>query len=300
MPFRPQATKAAITHGLPPTDDQSALWNGPGGRAWVQLQELLDQILEPFENLLVEVAARWPAVRVLDVGCGTGTTTLAIARRSGATGRCVGIDISEPMLALARQRGERENTNATFIHGDAQTYSFEPKSFDVILSRFGVMFFADAHEAFANLRRAATSEAELSFIAWRSAAENPFMTTAERAAAPLLSDLPIRRPDQPGQFAFADRGGVQALLETSGWSEINIRPLDVECTFREKDLVRYFTHLGPVGRALQGTGEPTRTQIVETVRAAFERYVRGAEIRFTAACWMVRARARREYHTDNV
>jgi len=289
---RTQAKETIITHTHPSFDDQATLWNGPAGRAWVEMQELLDHVFKPFENLLVDAVSSSPATRILDVGCGTGTTTLAIARRSSTKGRCVGVDISEPMLALARERAEREDTPATFIHGDAQTYSFEPMRFDVILSRFGVMFFDDARRAFANLRRAAAGDAELCFIAWRSAAENPFMTTAERAAAPLLPDVPARRPDKPGQFAFADQDRVHALLEDGGWSEINIRPLDVECTLPEKDLVRYLTRLGPVGQVLQKTDEPTRTQIIETVRAAFERYVHGAEVRFTAACWMVHARAR--------
>ena len=146
-----------------------------------------------------------PERRVLDVGCGTGSTTLAVARLLGAKGRCTGIDISEPMIAAARARAEREGTPASFIRADAQTHAFEPASFDMIISRFGVMFFDDSVRAFANLRRAARDDAELRFIAWRSAAENPFMTTAERAAAPLLPNLPARRPDAPGQFAFADR-----------------------------------------------------------------------------------------------
>ena len=283
-------TIIADTHSS--SADQATLWNGAAGRAWAEMQELMDQVLKPFETLLVDAASSWPAGRILDVGCGAGTTTLAIARQSNGKGRCVGVDISEPMLALARERGEREGTSATFIHADAQTYPFEPTSFDAILSRFGVMFFHDASQAFANLRHAAAADAHLFFVAWRSAAENPFMTTAERAAAPLLPDLPAREPDKPGQFSFADQNRVHALLEKSGWFEIDIRPLDVECTLPEKDLVSYLTRLGPVGRILEGTEEPTRTRVVEAVRAALESYVHGAKVRFTAACWVVRARAR--------
>jgi SAM-dependent methyltransferase len=272
-------------------DEQTALWNGVAGRAWVETQELLDQMFKPLEDLLVEAAFAGSGARVLDVGCGTGSTTLAVARRLGAKGRCIGIDISDPMIAAARTRAEREGMPASFIRGNAQTHTFEPASFDLIISRFGVMFFDDFVRAFANLRRAARDDAEFRFVAWRSAGENPFMTAAERAAAPLLPNIPARRPDAPGQFAFADQRRVHRILAESGWDGIDIRPIDVACTLSEKELVRYLTRLGPLGLILHEADDRTRTQVVETVRAAFEPYVHGAEVRFTAACWMVGARA---------
>jgi ubiquinone/menaquinone biosynthesis C-methylase UbiE len=257
----------------------------------VEAQEVLDQMFKPFEDRLVEAVSAGSAGRVLDVGCGTGSTTRAVARLLGAKGRCIGIDISDPMLAAARARTEREGTPASFIHANAQSHSFEPASFDMIISRLGVMFFDDPVRAFANLRRAARDDAEFRFVAWRSAAENPFMTTAERAAAPLLPNLPARRPSAPGQFAFADRRRLYTILEESGWAEIDIRPIDVACTLPEKELVRYLSRLGPVGLILQEADERTRTQVIETVRGAFDPYVHGAAVRFTAACWMVGARA---------
>lgn len=272
-------------------DEQTALWNGHAGRAWVEAQELLDQMLKPFEDLLVEAVSTGSTDRVLDVGCGTGSTTLAVARRLGAGGGCVGIDISEPMITAARQRAEREGSRASFIRANAQTHAFEPAGFDRIISRFGVMFFDDPIQAFANLRRAVQDDAQLRFVAWRGPAENPFMTTAERAAAPLLPKLPARRLDGPGQFAFADPGRVQHILEESGWAGIDIRPLEVECTLPEKELVRYLTQLGPVGLALQELNEQAREQVIDTVRVAFEPYVHGEEVRFATACWVVEARA---------
>jgi SAM-dependent methyltransferase len=272
-------------------DEQTALWNGLAGRAWVEEQELLDRVLEPFEGLLVAADVAGSASQVLDVGCGTGSTTLAVARVLGAKGRCIGIDISDPMIAAARARVERESAPASFVCANAQTHVFEPASFDMIISRFGVMFFDDFVRAFANLRRAAREGAEFRFVAWRSAAENPFMTTAERAAAPLLPSLPARRMDAPGQFALADQRRIYGILEESGWVEIDIRPLDVACGLPEKDLVRYLTRLGPLGLILHEVDERTRTQVIETVRAAFDPYVHGAEVRFTAACWVVNARA---------
>jgi SAM-dependent methyltransferase len=195
------------------------------------------------------------------------------------------------MLAAARTRAERESVRATFVLADAQTHAFEPKSFDAIVSRFGVMFFEDPVRAFENLRSATAKGALLRFIAWRSAGENPFMTTAERAAAPLLPNLPPRRPDEPGQFAFGDRDRVARILSDSGWSEIAVEPIDVPCAIPEPDLMPYLTRLGPVGRVFQEADEQVRAKLVDTLRAAFTPFVHGTEVRFTGACWMVSARS---------
>lgn len=264
--------------------DQHQLWNGSSGRAWVAAQDVLDRMFQPFEDALVEVVATGSGYRVLDVGCGTGSTTLAIAQRLGAAGRCIGIDISAPMITAAQARAATEGSTAAFIRADAQRHAFEPASFDTIVSRFGVMFFDDPVYAFTRLRNAASNGAKLHLFAWRSAAENAFMTTAECAAAPLLPELPVRRPGAPGQR-------VQAILNESGWSEIDVRAADVVCTFPEQDLIQYLGRLGPVGLMLQQTDERTRMQVIETVRTAFEPYVYGNELRFTAACWEIVARA---------
>ena len=271
--------------------EQIALWNDTAGRAWVETQQTLDAVLAPFEDLLVEAVANSNAQRVLDVGCGTGSVALAVARQLGPKGTAVGVDISQPMIALAKQRAERESSPARFLCADAQTFAFDAGSFDMIISRFGVMFFDDSVRAFANLRHAATKGAQLRAIAWRSAADNPFMTTAERAAAPFLPEMPARRPDEPGQFAFADNSRVHSILEKSGWSAIDIQPLDVVCTLPKRELEGYITRLGPLGRVLPQLDEQQRTRIVEAVQAAFTPYVHGTQVRFTAACWTIRARA---------
>jgi ubiquinone/menaquinone biosynthesis C-methylase UbiE len=269
---------------------QTALWNGPAGRAWVDTQELLDEMYKPLEELLVEVVTDGPPGPILDVGCGTGSTTLAVARLRGATHGVVGIDISHAMIAAARARAAREDSAANFLCANAQEHVFTPPRFPTIISRFGVMFFDDPVRAFANLRSAADEGARLQFIAWRSAAENPFMTTAERAAAPLLPTLPDRRPDAPGQFAFARRDRVRDIIEESGWTEIDVQPIDVACAFPASALDRYLTRLGPVGLVLQEADEQTRTRVIEVVRPAFAPYVHGSQVRFSAACWMVSAR----------
>lgn len=272
-------------------DEQHALWNGPAGRAWVETQQVLDAMFEPMEDLLVEAALAAGAQRVLDVGCGTGAVTLAIARRLGAAGHCTGIDISAPMIATARARAERERSPASFVCADAQQHDFAPPAFDTIVSRLGVMFFDDPVRAFANLRSAASDGAALRCLAWRGPAENPFMTTAERAAAPLLPNLPVRRPGAPGQFAFADRARVETILQAGGWTDIDIRPVDVACTLPETALTRYLIRLGPVGVVLEQADDETRERVGQALRAAFEPFVHGDTVRYTAACWMIGARA---------
>jgi len=272
------------------THASSPLWNGHSGHAWVDLQPVLDAMFLPLEHRLVEAVRHESPRRVLDVGCGTGSTTLAIARAMGPQARSTGIDISEPMIAAARARATREGVTADFIQADAQTHAFEPRSIDMIVSRFGVMFFEQPVEAFHNLQRAMQHGGLLDVIAWRSAAENPFMTTAERAAAPLI-ELPARRPDMPGQFALADRDRVARILQESGWLDIDIQPIDVACALPENALVRYYSRLGPVGLALQQADEASRAKVIAAVRPAFDAYIEGNEVRYTAACWIVRARA---------
>lgn len=272
-------------------DEQLKLWNGPAGRAWVDAQDLLDRMFKAIEDHLAEAVQASAAARVLDIGCGTGATTLAAARRLAPEGSATGIDISQPMIEVARARATGEGLPARFICANAQSHAFAPAGFDMVISRFGVMFFADPVVAFANLRRAATDAARLHLVVWRGAAENPFMTTAERAAAPLLPSLPPRRADGPGQFAFADPQRVRHILTQGGWTRIDLRPVDFTCSFPAKGLDRYLTRLGPLGVFLETADAATRAEVVAQVRPAFQPFVAGPEVRFTAACWLVTARA---------
>ena len=260
-------------------EEQRAAWNGHSGKVWVESQKLLDQVLQPFEDAIFEAEL---GPRVLDVGCGTGSATLRAAR----SGTAVGVDISAPMLARARERAEAVHLPATFIEADAGTYEFAAESFDTIISRFGVMFFEDPVKAFQNLRRAGK---RLRAVAWRSAAENEFMTTAERAVGSMLPSLPPRRPNAPGQFAFANHERVIDVLRASGWHDIDVAILDVTCSMPATQIIPYATRLGPVGRILQESDEATRARVTEKLSAAFAHYIEGNEVRFPAAGWMITA-----------
>lgn len=271
---------------------QNQLWNGPAGQAWLGMETLLDRLFEPFEALLVDAVRRHDPRDVLDIGCGTGATTLAIARSLAPEGACTGADLSRIMIDRARQRAaaEPEGVHATFRSGDA-SHLDGAGPFDMATSRFGVMFFDDPAAAFARIRAAMTPGAPLAAIAWRSPGENPFMTCAERAAAPLLPPLPPMRPGAPGQFAFADPEHVRAILSDSGWCDIALSPIDIACAMPEAALTPYLSNLGRIGIALQQADAATRDHVFGIVRAAFDPFVESDTVRFNAACWMIEARA---------
>ncbi|RQO37162.1 SAM-dependent methyltransferase [Herminiimonas sp. KBW02] len=269
--------------------EQTKIWNGDAGRAWVETQQLIEQMFQEIATMLVcDISA---ASQVLDVGCGTGSTSAAASRQLGVQGLCTGIDISQQMINVAQTAVSEQGLTTRFICGDAQRYIFAPASFDLIISRFGVMFFDDPVAAFANLKQAARRHAELRFIAWRSADENPFMTTAERVGSSLLPHMPIRKPDEPGQFAFANKERMTDILQASGWTGVNVAAIDVPCSFAEKDLLLYLSRMGPLGRVLQQEDEQTRSSVIKIVRRAFEPYVHGEQVSFNAACWKVTASA---------
>ncbi|WP_324751237.1 class I SAM-dependent methyltransferase [Sphingomonas sp. LY54] len=268
---------------------QAAHWNARAGRTWAELSDVLDNLFAPFVPLLTGAGRGGP---LLDIGCGAGAVTLAAARQSSRGRRCLGVDISAPLIGAAKARAAQAAlSDVEFVQADAQAYPFAPASFDAIVSRFGVMFFADPVAAFRNLKRAARPRAKLACVAWRSAEENPFMTAAERAAAALLPDWPRRTADGPGQFAFADDARVRRILEDSGWQEIAIRPLDVTCTMKRQDLRTYAQRMGPLGDLLPTLDAAARAEVLGRVDAAFQPFVEGDAVGFTAACWMLTARA---------
>lgn len=273
-----------------PNFEQAARWNAAAGRTWVELQEVLDRLFAPIGAEVVEAGFPGEGGRVLDLGCGAGATSLAMARRLGPGGRCLGVDISQPLTEAATARARAAGlSSADFVSADVQTYPFQPGGFDAAISRFGVMFFDRPTTAFGNIRRALRPNGKLAFAAWRSPAENPFMTTAARAAGPLLPDLPAPDPDAPGQFAFAEADRVRRILVDAGWRDVDIRPLDVDAALPERDLAGVVTRLGPVGDALQSLEERARTSAVDAVLAAFDPFIRDGAARFVMACWRVTA-----------
>jgi SAM-dependent methyltransferase len=268
---------------------QAEAWNGYEGRHWAEHQARYDAVNSGFNDAVL--AAVRPGDRILDIGCGNGQLTRFAARRS-SDGHAVGVDLSAPMLDRARASAAEEGVaNVEFLRADAQAYPFPAAGFDVALSRFGVMFFADPVVAFGNLRSAVQTDGRLACLAWRGGGENDFMIAAERAAAAILPQGPKRAANGPGQFGFADPDRVQAVLTEGGWRGVAVRPLDVACSLPEADLAVYAERMGPVGDLLPTLDSATRSEVERRVAAAFRSYIRSGTARFTAACWMVTARA---------
>ena len=266
---------------------QIEYWNGAVGERWASFQPQLDASMAAITPEVLNFAAPSGGERVLDVGCGCGTTTLLLARSVGPSGSVTGIDISEPMLKVARTRG----INANFLMADAAVHRFKP-THDLIFSRFGVMFFSDPAAAFANLRSAMRPEGRLAFICWGPLAENLWATLPVEAARAFLTLEPPADPFAPGPFAFADEKRLAALLQTAGWQRPEIKPLAsvMRMGATLDEALAQSMRIGPLARAIGDLEASTRAQLSEAVGTALQRYQTSDGIALPARCWLVSAR----------
>jgi SAM-dependent methyltransferase len=266
---------------------QIEFWNGPSAQKWVARQDELDQSLAQVTEALYAAAAVKAGERVLDVGCGCGTPTLELARRSGAP--CAGIDISAPMLAVARSRA---GSNLRFVEADASAYAFVTK-FDVAFSRFGVMFFADPVAAFKNIHGALHPGGRLVFSCFRALVENAWSRVPLDAAGDLVTVKPSD-PNAPGPYAFADGARLRDILTRAGFHDIHIDRLDCEMHMGKTidEAVERSLQFGPLGRLAAELTPEGRAQVAARVGAALSKYYREPTgIDVGMAVWIVKARA---------
>lgn len=269
----------------------SGYWKTVGADAWVNLQPLMDRLYAPISAAVLDGVSVPPSGRVLDVGCGAGATTLAMAQRLEPEGLCLGVDVSGPLLDLARRRAdEAALVNARFRQGDAQTADFDAP-FDALISRFGVMFFPDPVAAFENLRGAMKPEAPLSFACWRGPADNPLAALPAEAARPLVSDLPTMPAEGPGRFAFADRDHVADVLTRAGWRDVEIESLDVDTPLSTDEMIEMNLKLGILGSVLPKLPDALRDRVIAALAERVEGLAVDGAVPLTAGCWTVAARA---------
>jgi SAM-dependent methyltransferase len=277
-----------------PNAEQIRYWNEQAGPKWVAMQELIDEQIAPLGRHAMDRARIAPGERVLDVGCGCGHTTLDLASRTGPTGSVVGLDLSTPMLNRARDLARAAGVgNVRFEEADAQTHAFAAGSYDVLFSRFGVMFFVDPDVAFDNLRRALRPGGRLAFVCWRAMPENPWMAVPLGAALQLIPPPTILAPGAPGPFAFADSARVRGVLERAGFAEVAIVPHDqVLVVGGGGDLDRtvdFLLQMGPTAAALREAGPAKTAEVATAVRDALRPYATPDGVRLGSASWMVTA-----------
>ncbi len=278
-----------------PNAEQIKYWNERGS-TWVQLQEMLDQQLRPLGVLVMERAGITAGQRVLDVGCGCGDTTVGLAQRVGATGTVMGVDISAPMLARAEARAKAAGlSNVRFQNADAQTATLPPPLFDVVFSRFGVMFFAEPAVAFANLRRHLRPEGKLAFVCWQALSENPWMFVPFMAAAQHVVLPPPPPPDAPGPFAFADRDKVEALLRTAGFQDVQLESVREDLAIAAgaslDQAVDFLLQMGPTAQMLRDTDPKLLDTVRSSIREALAPYATDRGLIMPSAAWIVTAAA---------
>jgi ubiquinone/menaquinone biosynthesis C-methylase UbiE len=280
-------------------DEQIEYWNSEAGQRWAGMQARIDTMFAPMTEVALERAKLAPGEKVLDVGCGSGATSLEAARYVGPEGQVLGVDVSQPMLKLAVRRGFHGNlAQLSFFENDAAEMKFEP-TFDVLISRFGWMFFADPVAAFTNLRTALVPGGRLMFMCWQRLSKNPWFLTpvlAMREVVPADPNEPKPDPLAPGPFAFADAERIRATFTEAGFTDIEVEPVattmklggpgDVESA------LDFATKIGPGSRLLADAPEDKRPAMIESVRRALAAKDSPQGIVLDAAIWVVTARTK--------
>ncbi|MEP2988561.1 MAG: methyltransferase domain-containing protein [Parasphingorhabdus sp.] len=269
-----------------PNEDQKEYWNDSAGAQWVAEQKLMDAMLAKVTASLMAKAAPHSGERVLDIGCGTGETSV-IAADAGA--QVTGVDISEPMLALAKQRlGDRGDTNLA----DASEFRDET-GFDLIMSRFGVMFFDNPHAAFANINANLKPEGRMCFACWRAPQENDWVLVPMMAVKPFLPETPEPDPHAPGPFALADADRTSGILEGAGFTDICIKPVDIEMVVADgggvDQALQFVTKIGPAARAMAEVSDAVKNQMLNALEKALAPHESNGRIALKGAIWIVQA-----------
>jgi SAM-dependent methyltransferase len=278
-----------------PNASQFDAWNGENGLRWVAGADARDRVLAPVAEALLSASAPKPGFQVVDVGCGCGATTLMAAQRIGDAGSAIGIDLSGPMLEVARRRASANGVaNATFVHGDAQTHAFEPESADLVLSRFGTMFFADQEAAFANIGRSLRPSGRLCLATWQPLAANEWLTLPGAALLRHTDSpgTPVAPADLPGMFAQSDPGIVTATLAAAGFSDIDFESTAVDFTLGQTidEAVAYLADSGPGRMLLETIPEgAARDAALADLHDALAAHHDSSGVRLGGSIWIITA-----------
>lgn len=274
-------------------EEQAERWDRAQGEHWVAEAERYGEMLKPFGERVLAALSAAPGERILDVGCGNGDLTLAVAEQVGPDGHVTGVDLSGPMLANARRRAAaNEIHNVTFEQADAQVHEFEPDSFDAMCSRFGVMFFEDPAAAFANLGDALRTGGRLAFVCWQDLLINEYVMVPASAALEHVPVPDFSGLDGPGPFSLADDAKVRALLEGAGFVDVELEPVQAAMRMGSTagDVVAFFHEHEFAEILLKDVPDDVAEGAWSAVRRAMEERASPEGVFLGGSAWVVGAR----------
>jgi SAM-dependent methyltransferase len=272
--------------------EQAANWDGADGAFWADHQARFDTSIGPHHARLMAAAAITPGEQVLDIGCGNGLTSRDAARAAAPGGGVLGVDLSGPMLGRAEQSAKDEGIgNVRFEQADAQVHPFGAGAFDLVMSRFGVMFFADPVAAFTNIASAVRSGGRLAMLVWQSGAGNEWMS-AMRDALSVGRDLPSPPPGAPGPFALADTAYVGGILSAAGFTDVAFSGSEqaFQIGSDADDAYAFASGMTPVRWLLADLDEPTQARALENLRSTIVAHETPDGVVFRSAAWVITAR----------
>ena len=270
--------------------EQAAYWNGPGGDGWLAAYERIQRSLADIGDIGLAAAAPQHGEHVIDIGCGTGGTTAALAHAVGIAGHVLGVDISETLVEAARAH---RLENATFVVGDAATHPFKAESYDLVFSRFGVMFFADPVAAFRNIRRALKPTGRLVFMPGARRRRIPGARCRPARRNPSCRRMPRPGPEDPGQFSFGERARVERILGEAGFQKLRLEPIDRQIWMGPSvaDVLAGAGRFGPLARAFAGAEPAAIEKAKQAIAQALAPHEGPDGVRLPGACWLVQANA---------
>ena len=272
--------------------EQKEFWNEKKGKIWVSLESNIDKMLGPLGHHAIKILNPKSGEKILDIGCGTGSTSQSLSKLVGENGLITGIDISEPILRFAKNQLDNRNIkNIDFIQEDAQTFNLSNFNYDAIFSRFGIMFFEDPFFAFKNIKKSLNSKGRITFICWSTREENDWITLSSKVASQFLELPPKNNPREPGPFAFEEYSYIKEILTKSGWKNINIK------NHKENIIVgktldhaaAFLSKMGPMSVPFENSNEKTKAKVIEALKECYSKYLIPKGVEFHFSTWIVSA-----------
>ena len=270
--------------------EQEEIWNGRLGEGFLKVEKFIDATVEPFSKIAIEKVNAKEGDKILDIGCGHGSTSISLAK-SGA--KVIGIDISEKMISRAKEKSSNI-PNISFYTSDAAVKNFE-KEYNHVFSRFGVMFFSDPYSAFSNIFSGITNKGKITFLCWQDISENDWINCTNEVLKPFQPEqtTPID-PRSPGGFSFSDKEYVFDILKGSGFSNIEINPLNTKFDMGKSidEIMSFHLSIGPLSGLMENLDDDTSKEVIRLVRVLLEGKMEESGLHLDAAAWLVTAESK--------